>query len=147
LDFDQRHTGNAQMAVAFGKDEGPFGSLESIFENSSFNLIAQYASGLPYTFNPARAIYVAEQNNSRLPERITFDLLVRKSFTLGPVDLGAFIDIRNLLNRKNVVSVYSTTGSPDLTGDESTKSTQDWQQDPTNYSSPRTIYVGVEVGL
>jgi outer membrane receptor protein involved in Fe transport len=147
LDFDQRHTGNAQIAITFGKDEGPFGALTSVFENTSCNLVAQYGSGLPYTFNPGRAIYVAEPNNALLPERFTLDVYARKSFDLGPVELGIFVDVRNLLNRKNVVSVYSATGSPDLSGEESVKATQDWQRDPTNYSSPRTIYVGVDIGL
>jgi len=147
LDFDQRHTGNAQIAISFGKDEGPFGWLTSVFENTSCNLVAQYGSGLPYTFNPARSIYVAEPNNSRLPEQMTLDLYARKGFTLGPLELGIFVDVRNLLNRKNVVSVYAATGSPDYSGEESAKATQDWQQDPTNYSSPRTMYVGVDIGL
>ena len=147
LDFDQRHTGNAQIAFDFGKGEGPFGSLSPVFENTSCNIIGRYGSGLPYTFNPTRSIYVAEQNNARLPETVTLDLYARKAFTLGSVQLGVFVDVRNLLNRRNVVSVYSATGSPDRSGEESTRATIDYQQDPTNYSAPRTIYVGVEIGL
>jgi hypothetical protein len=147
LDFDQRHTGNAQIGFDFGKGEGPFGYLSPVFEDVSVNVIARYGSGLPYTFNPARSIYVAEQNNSRLPETITVDLYARKSFSLGPVQLGLFVDVRNLLNRKNVLSVYSATGSPDYSGDESNRATPDYQRDPRNYSAPRTIYVGVEIGF
>jgi len=147
LDFDQRHTGNAQMGFDFGKEEGPFGHLSSVFENTSCNLIAQYGSGLPYTFNPLRSIYVAEQNNSRLPATFTVDLYARKTFSLGPVQLGFFVDVRNLLNRRNVISVYSATGSPDFSGDESNRATLDFQRDPRNYSAPRTIYVGIELGI
>lgn len=147
LDFDQRHTGNIQIAADFRKSEGPFGILPSVFENSTIYIIGQYGSGLPYTFNPARAIYVAEQNNSRLPERINFDLFARKTFTVSDFDLGLFIDVRNLLNRKNIVSVYSATGSPVLTGDQTFKATPDYMQDPTNFASPRTIYVGLEFGF
>ncbi|MCX6169761.1 MAG: TonB-dependent receptor [Ignavibacteriales bacterium] len=147
LNFDQRHTANIQVALDFGNGEGPFGFLPSIFENTSIDLIGQYGSGLPYTFNPARAIYVAEPNNARLPERISFDLYARKSFKVGPTELGLFLDIRNLLNRKNIVSVYSATGSPDVTGDQTNKATPDYMQDPTNYASPRTIYVGIDIKL
>jgi len=147
LDFDQRHTGNAQIGIDFGKDEGPFGALSSVFENTSCNIVAQYGSGLPYTANPLRSIYVAEQNNSRLPETITVDLYARKAFTFGPVQLGLFVDVRNLLNRKNVLSVYSATGSPDFSGEESVRATPDFQRDPTNYGSPRAIYVGIDIGL
>ena len=147
LDFDQRHTGNAQIAFDFGKGEGPFGFLGSVFEHTSCNIIGRYGSGLPYTFNPARSIYVAEQNNARLPETITLDLYARKAFSLGQIQCGVFVDVRNLLNRRNVVSVYSATGSPDRSGDESNRATLDYQKDPTNYSAPRTIYVGIDIGL
>ena len=147
LDFDQRHTGNVQIGFDFGNGEGPFGALGTVFENTSCTIVAQYGSGLPYTFNPLRSIYVAEQNNSRLPETITVDLYARKAFTVGSVQLGVFVDVRNLLNRKNVLSVSSATGSPDFSGDESVRATPDYQRDPTNYSSPRTIYVGIDIGF
>ncbi len=133
LDFDQRHTGNAQIGIDFGKDEGPFGFLPPVFQNTTFNFIMRYGSGLPYTFNPARSIYVAEPNNALLPATFNVDLFARKAFMLGPLELGVFVDVRNLLNRRNVVSVYSATGSPDYSGEESVKATPDWQQDPTNY--------------
>lgn len=147
LNFDQTHTANMQIALDFREGEGPFGLLPEVFENSSFNLIGQYGSGLPYTFNPARAIYVAEPNNARLPEQISFDLYARKGFYVGPVELGLFFDIRNLFNRKNIVYVYSATGSPVLTGDQTNKATPDYMQDPTNYAPPRTIYVGIDIRL
>lgn len=147
LNFDQKHTANMQIALDFRDGEGPFGFLPEVFANTSFNLIGQYGSGLPYTFNPARAIYVAEPNNARLPEQISFDLYARKGFYVGPVELGLFFDIRNLFNRKNIVYVYSATGSPVLTGDQTNKATPDYMQDPTNYAPPRTIYVGIDIRL
>jgi len=147
LDFDQRHTANMQISVNFGRGEGPFDFLPEVFENSTITLIGQYGSGLPYTYNPARAIYVAEPNNARLPEQISFDLYARKGFYVGPVELGLFFDIRNLFNRKNIVSVYSATGSPILTGDQTNKATPDYMQDPTNYAPPRTIYIGIDLRL
>jgi hypothetical protein len=147
LDFDQRHTANAQIAVDFGRDEGPWGFLSPLFENSTINLVGHYGSGLPYTFNPLRSVYVAEPNNARLSETITIDLYARRGFIVGPVQLGVFVDVRNLLNRKNVLYVYPGTGSPDRSGDETNKATQDYQHDPTNYAAPRTIYAGVDIGL
>jgi len=147
LDFDQRNTANMQIALDFGNNEGPFGFMPSVFENFSINLIGQYGSGLPYTFNPARAIYVAEPNNARMPETINFDLLARKSFPIGPVTMGVYVDVRNLLDRKNVAYLYSATGSPTLTGDQTNKATSDYMQDPTNFFAPRTIYVGMDIGF
>lgn len=147
LDFDQLHTGNVQVSFFFGKGEGPFGFAPAVFQNSTFYLISQFGSGLPYTYNPARALYVAEQNNSRLPQTFNFDLYAKKMFTIGYVDLSFFADVRNLLNKKNVVSVYSATGSPTLSGLETNKATPDYEQDPTNFVDPRTIYLGLELGF
>lgn len=147
LDFDQRHTANVQLALDFNKDEGPFGILPIFFENTVWNLIGQYGSGLPYTYNPARAIYVAEGNNARIPYNLTFDLFARKNVNLGFFQLGLFVDVRNIFNKKNIFSVYSTTGLPDQTGDQTFKATKDYMNDPRNYFSPRTIYIGIDLGL
>ena len=145
LDFDQRQTLNGNCAVEFDTNEGPFGFLPIVFENTSANLLATYGSGLPYTFNPLRARYVPDQNNSRLPANITIDLLVQKEFRIDPVRIALFADIRNLFDRKNVRSVYGATGSPVVSGSDLLGSTPDYNQDPTNYFPPRTIYLGVTV--
>ena len=147
LDFDQSHTANAQLSFSFYKDEGPFNFLPFIFENTTFNMIGRYGSGLPYTFNPARARYVAERNNSRMPETIFVDLLIRKDFYISDYYISVFADIRNLLDRKNVRSVYATTGSPTDSGSLLSGATPDYDQDPTNYFSPRTIYLGINLGF
>jgi hypothetical protein len=119
--------------------------MPELFENTNINLIGQYGSGLPYTFNPARAIYVPEANNSRLPERLTFDLYIQKTFLLGPVNASIFADIRNVFNKRNAISVYSATGSPFDTGEQSNRATKDYMYDPTNFASPRTIYLGINI--
>ena len=147
LDFDRRHTANAQLTFRFGNDEGPWGFLPEVFENFRINLVAKYGSGLPYTFNPARARYVPEQNNSRLQETIFINLLVRKDFYIGDYYISIFADVRNLLDRDNIRSVYSATGSPDFSGALLRGETEDYMQNPTNYFSPRTIYLGVNLGF
>lgn len=147
LNFDQTHTANAQLSFSFYEDEGPFNFAPFIFENTTFNIITRYGSGLPYTFNPARARYVAERNNSRLPETIFVDLLIRKDFYIDNYYVSIFADIRNLLDRKNVRSVYSATGSPTDSGSLLSGATPDYDQDPTNFFSPRTIYLGVNFGF
>ncbi|MCE1189584.1 MAG: TonB-dependent receptor [Ignavibacteria bacterium] len=147
LDFDQRHTANMQLTFDFADAEGPFELLPSVFQNTTFSLVGQYGSGLPYTFNPARALFVPEANNSRLPYTLTFDLYARKEFKTSLATIGVYFDVRNLFDRKNVISVYSDTGLPDRSTDKSPKNTPDFQQDPTNYASPRTIYFGVDFNL
>jgi len=147
LDFDQRHTLNGQVHLSFGKEEGPFGFLPDVFENANVDIVLRYGSGLPFTYNPERARYVADRNNSRLPATLVVDLLVRKDFPVGPVTLGIFADVRNLFNRKNVRAVYAATGSPVESGSTLKNTTPDYEQDPTNFYAPRTIYLGVNIGI
>ena len=40
------------------------------------------------------------------------DLLVRRPFRLGRADAGLYLDVRNLLNRRNVVAVRRDVGQP-----------------------------------
>jgi hypothetical protein len=46
-----------------------------------------------------------------------------------------------------VRSVYSATGKPDETGSLLSDITPDYEQDPTNYYNPRTIYFGAKIGI
>ena len=74
--------------------------------------------------------------------------------------LNVYLRINNILNQKNILAVYSYTGNPDddgyLTAPESQKqiseaiSEQAYRDlysvavdSPGNYSSPRTIHLGV----
>ena len=49
-------------------------------------------------------------NGSRLPGTSTMDLLVRRPLRLGGTTGGIYLDVRNLLNRRNVVAVRRDTG-------------------------------------
>jgi outer membrane receptor protein involved in Fe transport len=147
LDFDQRHSANGSINIYFRDNEGPFGFLPSIFENINVNFIMRYGSGLPYTFNPARSRYVAERNNSRLPSTFFMDMYLSKRIDFKDFYLTIFADVRNLLDRDNVRSVYSATGKPDETGSLLSDITPDYEQDPTNYYNPRTIYFGAKIGI
>jgi hypothetical protein len=51
-------------------------------------------------------------NDSRLPWSSTVDLLVRRPIRLGGTTGGVYLDVRNLLNRRNVVAVRRDTGQP-----------------------------------
>ena len=46
---------------------------------------------------------------------MTIDLLVRRPIRLGGVRGGLYVDVRNLLNRRNIVTVRRDTGEPGLT--------------------------------
>ena len=66
----------------------------------------------------------------------TFDIPIAESF-------GIFVQIDNLLNRKNALYVYPTTGLPDRSLYHDV--TPDGVNDPSMYSSPQQIMMGIEV--
>ncbi len=114
LDFDQRHTltlvGRTRLPDAAGPvvlGTQPLGGLEGA-------VIFRAASGLPYT----RADTTADSltvlpNGSRLPWNSSLDLLVRRSLRVGTTRGGLYLDIRNLLGRRNVIAVRRDTGIPE----------------------------------
>jgi outer membrane receptor protein involved in Fe transport len=113
LDFDQRHTltvvGRGKVSPDVGPEVlgvRPIGGLEAA-------VIFRAASGLPYTATDTTAdSMLVLPNSSRLPWTSSLDLLVRRPLRLGGVDGGLYVDVRNLLNRRNVVAVRRDTGDP-----------------------------------
>ena len=114
LDFDQRHTltvivrGKAPDAVG-PKLLGvrPVAGLEGA-------IIVRALSGLPFSRFDTLATdsLVGSPNDSRLPMTATVDLLVRRPLRLGGTTGGIYLDVRNVLNRRNVVAVRRDTGEP-----------------------------------
>ncbi|MFM8488208.1 MAG: hypothetical protein ACKOCH_17890, partial [Bacteroidota bacterium] len=86
------------------------------------NVQTTAASGRPYTatLRPERfggSGTLGSINGNRLPWRFNVDLRVDKSFALSkegkkPLNLNVYLRVSNLLNRKNILGVYSSTGSP-----------------------------------
>ncbi|HEY7611567.1 MAG TPA: TonB-dependent receptor [Gemmatimonadales bacterium] len=113
LDFDRRHT---LTAIARGKvPEGvgpavggvrPIGGLEGA-------VILRLASGLPFSMSDSTGdSLVGLPNGSRLPNTSSLDLLIRRSIKLGNTTGGIYLDMRNVLNRRNIVAVRRDTGEP-----------------------------------
>jgi len=76
-------------------------------------LIARYQSGLPYTrTNATGDSLVGLPNSNRLPSSQTIDLLVRRPLRVGWLQGSVYLDVRNILNRRNVESVSRVTGFP-----------------------------------
>jgi len=117
LDYDRRHNftfvGQVQLADSAGPSfvgVRPFARLEAA-------VIARVSSGLPFTMtNAAGDTLVGLPNSHRLPMTMTVDLLVRRQLRLGGGWQGSvYLDVRNLLNRRNIEAVRRETGSPYLT--------------------------------
>jgi outer membrane receptor protein involved in Fe transport len=113
LDYDRRHTATAILRTRVSDEAGPkFLGVRPIagLETAA---IFRLSSGLPYSrTNAAGDSIIGLPNNSRLPSTMTLDLLVRRPLRLGSARGGVYLDLRNLLNRRNVVAVRRDTGQP-----------------------------------
>jgi len=139
LDWDQKHTINATVSYASQSWGG--------------SIIAQWGSGLPYTPRRSEDISSLLTNSQRKPGNYNVDLRAYKDFKLGPGMLTFFMRVLNLFDTLNEISVYDDTGRADFTTDkeraEATNPLQlinslnDWFSNPTHFSEPRRIELGV----
>ncbi len=171
LDYDQRHNLTGLFDMRLGRQEGPrFGDIFP-FENTNINAIVYAGSGTPYTpmnmydaavesaVRPGPAAGVNTANN---PWTFNIDVKLERNFKVGNYDLVPYIWVKNLLDRKNVMGVYETTGQPDGTGYLDTEVGQtsianlgeDYvnayelkQHNATNYSNPRMVYFGLRASF
>ncbi|HYC34031.1 MAG TPA: TonB-dependent receptor [Gemmatimonadales bacterium] len=116
LDFDRRHTltliARGRVADAGGPLVAgirPLAALEGA-------VILRFASGLPFSITDSTGdSIIGLPNSSRLPSTSSVDLLVRRSLKLGGASGAVYLDVRNLLGRRNVVAVRRDTGVPQPT--------------------------------
>ena len=125
LNFDERHRIVANMDYRYGSGNrytGPrlFGA--DIFANAGLNLQAIAVSGRPYTATQQALQLggtgtVGSLNGARKPWNFTLNLRVDKNFTLGNrLGINVYCRVSNVLDRRNVINVYSATGSPEDDG-------------------------------
>lgn len=150
LDWDQTHTAN--LTVGIGKaDWGVF-------------LLGRYGSGLPYTPSLNQADQSGQdvsrtiRNNSRRrPPNYTFDVRAFKSLEIGPVDVSLFVKVFNLLDRRNEITVFGTTGratssvraegAGNVSPVNGINSVEEFLVRPDYYSEPRKIQFGIEMNF
>ncbi|MEO5905415.1 MAG: outer membrane beta-barrel protein, partial [Saprospiraceae bacterium] len=125
LSFDERHrlSGNLDYRYGTGKQyNGPRWFGKDVFSNAGLSLQANAASGRPYTKREKPEIYGSSGiggsiNGSRLPWNFSIDLRADKSFRLGAVEspnslfMNVYVRVENLLDTRNIVGVYSASGS------------------------------------
>ena len=156
LAFDQRHTLTAVLTA--NTPSGWRRLLVIPLSDWGMSLVGQYGSGLPYT--PTTAIGERLDklpNSARLSAMFNLDLRLHKRFRLGSSSYTFFTEIENLFNRRNVINVYSNTGSPDDDGyraENFTGKSPEFEKlrrllslDPQHYSPPREVRLGFEVAF
>lgn len=157
LAHDQRHSLKTVVS-AYTPTTWQRRFLGMPLNDMGLTLIAQYGSGLPYTpTNSLNQQIGTVPNSARLPSSFNIDLRFRKRFAVGGTSYTFFTEIQNLLDRKNVISVYSNTGSPTDDGYSlesklhNTPESESFRRllslDPQNFSSPREIRAGFELSF
>ncbi|MDP4176317.1 MAG: TonB-dependent receptor [Bacteroidota bacterium] len=168
LDFDQRHTGVINLDFYVPKDN------LGIFELLNANVLVSFNSGRPYTPVVSQNLIAGYTNygdtkgyvNSAYgPGNFRIDLKLEKGFTLANnVTLTPYVWIENLLDSKNVVNVWRSTGDAYTTAWLNTSEAQkiaqskadpqsfiedykSLERDPYNFGIPRMIKVGLKVNF
>jgi len=182
LSYDARHTFNVNADYRFGEGKnynGPKWFNTDVFANTGLNLTLRGRTGTPYSrqANPtpdaqfgvqARSLLEGAVNGSRLPFNFVLNARVDKDFKLpfgqkegaSPKYINVYLLAQNLLNRRNIISVYPYTGNPEDDGYVTSGEGQEvvaaqvneqafldqYQlkiQNPNNYSIPRRIRLGL----
>jgi len=112
-------------------------------------------------------------NSAHLPWTFTIDLKLERSIKVGSYQLVPYVWVKNLLDYENVIAVYEGTGEPystgylespegqqkatstvvanphtgALSGEEFAYRYDLLQHNPTNYSNPRMIMVGLRMSF
>lgn len=151
---------------------GPKVGGKDILQNTGANIVLNFGTGSPYSRRDINNNTLQGSiNGSRNPSRTTINMRLDRDIELAfgkkegsekkKAFLNVYFEINNVLNVLNVINVYSTTGNPDddgwLTNAQSqvtissTNSPssfvnyyQMYYNYPYNYSSPRTIRLGVQ---
>jgi hypothetical protein len=139
LDWDRRHQLN--LSVTVGKSGDWLATL-----------VGRLGSGLPYTPSLADE-RIGVENSARRPGTVTFDLFASKQLRFTGVPISLFTRIFNLFDTRNEVGVYTDTGRafPNLRyypGEpQGLNSKEEFLQQPSFYSAPRLITMGVSLSF
>ena len=178
--YDQRHqiTGTLDYRYGDGRDyNGPVLWGKKILQNMGVNFTANFASGTPYSAakntvpltGGLSSVLDGTPNGSRRPSQFRIAMQIDKNFQLKfgkkkqkAANLNVYLLVNNLLNTKNIIGVYRSTGNADDDGylsDAQHQSVIASQIDeaayrqyyelrmnnPFNYSVPRTLRIGVKL--
>jgi len=178
LDYDQRHKLTAILDLRANDREGPTLGGRHFLENSGLNLTWVAGSGFPYTpkkmynavtITSTRADNAGPINSRYSPWTMQIDMKATKTIAWGPSRIEFQLWILNVLDRKNVIRVYQTSGLPNSTGwaetEEGGRFLENFdtphdssnltgeqkytlrENDPANYGVPRQIRAGIKISF
>ncbi|MBC8322868.1 MAG: TonB-dependent receptor [Candidatus Marinimicrobia bacterium] len=142
LDWDQRHTLNMSLTYHPVK-------------NSGISIIYNFGSGLPYTAEFA-GVRTSFENNARKPSTMNVDMRSFYNFNISGIRIALHLNVYNLFDIRNELSVYSDTGrttytllpgyTPQISG-PGYNTLDQYLMSPASFSSPRQIKFGMSVGF
>ncbi len=142
LDWDQRHTLNGSVLFKL-----PYNIVASF--------IGGFGSGLPYTPSVPN-LGTTFENSARKPPTFNVDARFSKTFDLYGREIAATMNIYNLFDIRNEVSVYGDTGSatysliPTYTSEDlswGVNTLGEYLYRPGYFSSPRQIRIGISTSF
>lgn len=130
LSFDERHRINLSLDYRYGRGKqynGPEVFGLDLLANTGLNLQAIAVSGRPYTATNTPAVFggvgtEGSINGARLPWNFTINARLDRDIYLTnpesdkPLVFNVYLRVSNLLNQRNIIQVYSATGSPEDDG-------------------------------
>ena len=137
LDWDQRHTAKANLNYRIPAAKGP------VMGDWGVDMIWNYGSGRPYT-GTATVVppNLPDINNERFPSEWRLDLRVDKGVDIfKKYHLNAFAEIRNVTDRADI------NAANDLERYELTSDPMGQFGDPSVYSTPRRILLGMQLSF
>ena len=109
--IDQPHVLNTILRFAADDRTPPIRYIGRFLRHSAVTTTFRYSSGLPYTptfdFSGSDR---SERNSGTSPTIMSVDMYGSKDWTFGNVRLGSFVRVSNLLDRRNCVQAFSSTG-------------------------------------
>ncbi|MDP2208292.1 MAG: TonB-dependent receptor [Bacteroidota bacterium] len=142
LDWDQRHTMNTTVNY-------------NVPNNWGVSFIIQLGSGTPYTPPQSADIGVLLINSEIKPYYMNVDFRGFKDFAIDALRFNIFTRITNLFDTKNEINVYTDTGRADFTiyeqqarlnqQPELVNSLGEYFRNPTFYSQPRAVELGLSI--
>lgn len=125
LSYDERHRISSVVDYRYASGKrynGPRIAGLDILANTGVNMLITAVSGRPYTrtFNPTPfggSGFLGAINGARLPWYFNIDLKVDKDISIrDKAFVNVYFRVQNILDIKNVIGVYSVTGSPEDSG-------------------------------